>query len=196
MKSGSVCMLCAGKSVACTCCQSRKEKCEFVEIQRAGRTPKLNKGKARATTTSPSLDTNPNTNSSSAILVPATSLMHVVTRMEHVMGKMADWAMQEDIDFSIGLIPCLSQLSASSDPLMVDFPISNELREESFRPTLDNIFFDFGVLEDQWEDYLSQRLKLEEDLGVGNSRSKSDEMQEEMEVEDGLVTPADEESEF
>ncbi|KAJ6614694.1 hypothetical protein B0H10DRAFT_1950511 [Mycena sp. CBHHK59/15] len=146
VKSGSVCLLRAGKSIACARCQSRKEKCEFVEIRWAGRTPKSNKGKARATTRSPSPVANADANSGGATPVPATSRMQaspekksgmtpdclcffelaqlkqvygqlqsryrtvrrdqrrlseVVTRMEHVVGKVADWVMQEDIHFSI-----------------------------------------------------------------------------------------------
>ncbi|KAJ6629948.1 hypothetical protein B0H10DRAFT_1939562 [Mycena sp. CBHHK59/15] len=206
VKSSSLCMLHAGKSVACACYHSRKEKCEFVEIQWAGRTPKSNKGKARATTRSPSLGGNPDTNSGSATPVPATSPTHaspkkksgttkqghvrvqrhrhwctldclrffelaqlkqvyrqlqsryravqrdqrrlyeVVTQMEHVMGKVANWAMQEDIHFSIGPIPQLRHPSPTPGPPMTDFIIDNELCKQSFNPTIDNIFFDFDVL--------------------------------------------------
>ncbi|KAJ6607086.1 hypothetical protein B0H10DRAFT_1956539 [Mycena sp. CBHHK59/15] len=255
VKSGAECLLCAGKSVACAHCQSRKEKCEFAELRRMGHIPSSAKGKARATTRSPSPGINPSSNSGSATPVPAVTptpasptksrkkkerrvwvprhghrctpdcacyfelaqlkqvyrqlqshycavrrdqqrLSEMYTRMEHAVGSLTDWVMTEDSHFTAGLTPRFRHLSPTPGPPMTDFSIDDELRKQSLNPTIDNIFYDFDVPEDQWEDYVSQRVKLEDNLGVGTSRIRSDEAQEEMEVEDGLVTPADEDLEF
>ncbi|KAJ6555503.1 hypothetical protein B0H10DRAFT_2241370 [Mycena sp. CBHHK59/15] len=255
LKSGAECLLHAGKSVACAHCQSRKEKCEFAELWLTARIPTLAKGKARATTRSPSPGVNPGSNSGSATPVPAATptsasptkswkkterrvrvprhghrctpdcacyfelaqlkqvygqlqshcravwrdqrwLSEMYTQMEHAVGSFTDWAMTKDPHFTAGPTPRFRRLSPTPGPPMTDFSIDNELHEQSLNPTIYNIFYDFDVPEDQWEDYLGMEVKQEDDLGVGTSRIRSDEVEEEMEVEDGLVTPVDEDSEF
>ncbi|KAJ6617131.1 hypothetical protein B0H10DRAFT_1948641 [Mycena sp. CBHHK59/15] len=124
-------------------------------------------------------------------------LSEMYTRMEHAVGALTDWAMTEDAHFTAGLTPRFCRLSPTPSPPMTDFTINDELREQSLNPTLDNIFFDFDVPEEKWEEYLGgMEVKQEDNLGVGTSGIRSDEVQEEMEVKDGLVTLADEDLEF
>ncbi|KAJ6528611.1 hypothetical protein B0H10DRAFT_1974035 [Mycena sp. CBHHK59/15] len=176
VKSGAECQLHAGKSVAC----ARYCTCYFELAQLKQVYGQLQSRYC-------------------AVRWDQQRLSEMYTRMEHAVGSLTDWAMTEDAHFTAGLTPrfcCLSPTPTPSPP-MTDFTINDELREQSLNPTLDNIFFDFDVPEEKWEEYLGgMEVKQEDDLGVGTSGIRSDEAQEEMEVKDGLVTLADEDLEF
>ncbi|KAJ6538920.1 hypothetical protein B0H10DRAFT_1971279 [Mycena sp. CBHHK59/15] len=223
VKSGAECQLCAGKSVACTRCQTCKEKCEFAELRYTGRIPFTTPVPAASLTpvSPPSLGRQRRGMFGSRgmdagalwtvvllqaraaqagvqatpVLLPCclagpATVVRDVYSMEHAVGRLTNWAMSEDVHFTAGPTPRLRRLSPTPGPPMTDFAIDDELHEQSLNPTINNIFFNFNVPEEQME------VKQKDDLGVGTSRVRSNEAQEEMEVEDGLVIPADEDSEF